>query len=217
MIGRYNIQQAGELIKLARHSINSEFARKEREEEREGKAREGKEKEGKEEKERGGKINLLEKKEFKQARGVFVTLYTFPIHKLRGCIGFPYPSMEIAKAVVEAAKSAAFSDPRFPPLKKGELNNIIIEISILTIPQESTLKEIEIGKHGLICNYLAYSSLLLPQVATEHNLNKLEFIEALCQKAGLPNDAWQKPNFRLYKFQAQIFREKEPNGEIEER
>ncbi len=195
---KYTIEQASQLIKLARQSIKEEFES--------GKEKENREKQG------------LEKKEFRQARGVFVTLLTFPEKKLRGCIGFPYPSLPINEAVSQAAKSSAFSDPRFPAMKKEEINKIIIEFSILTIPQEiKDVKNIEIGKHGLMCQYLGYSGLLLPQVAIEHNMNKLKFIEAVCQKAGLPRDTWQDDKCKFHCFQTQIFTEIEPNGGVMEK
>ena len=152
------------------------------------------------------KSDKLVGKQFLQARGVFVTLTINS--ELRGCIGLPYPTKALGKAVVEAARSAAFSDPRFLPLTKEELGKVKIEISILTMPQEASVKDIHVGVDGLICDYIGYKGLLLPQVASEYKWSKIQFLEALCRKAGLPNDAWQKANFKLYKFQAQIFSER---------
>jgi hypothetical protein len=65
---------------------------------------------------------------FKKKLGVFVSLHTYPEHNLRGCIGFPIAHMPLWQSVKEAAKSAAFEDPRFLPLSKEELKEIIIEI-----------------------------------------------------------------------------------------
>jgi len=191
--GSYDAKDAEQLIKLARHAIISEFN-------------------GEKE-----KIKLPEGKQFKQARGVFVTLMVWPGRQLRGCIGFPEPSLPLAQAVAEAAKSAAFHDPRFFPLKKEEFGKIIIEISILTLPQKCNSKEVEVGKDGLIIDYVGYSGLLLPQVASEHKMSRIEFLEAICQKAGLPKDSWQNKNCLLQRFQAQIFAEENPNGEIVEK
>ncbi|MEM2373812.1 MAG: TIGR00296 family protein, partial [Thermoproteota archaeon] len=63
-------------------------------------------------------------------RGVFVTLNTYPELELRGCIGFPYPVKDFLEQVVDAALSAAFGDPRFPPLSKDELDRIVVEVSV---------------------------------------------------------------------------------------
>jgi len=180
MIGEYSKEDGIKLLKLARESIEEEFTKK--------------------------KPELPEGKQFKQARGVFVTLNKKG--QLRGCIGFPYPSLPIVEAVYKAAKQAAFSDFRFSPVKEGELKDIKIEISILTMPQECDIKNVVVGKDGLMCNYIGYQGLLLPQVATENKFNRIQFLECLCNKASLPNDTWQSKNFKLWKFQCQIFSEK---------
>jgi AmmeMemoRadiSam system protein A len=154
---------------------------------------------------------MPEGKQFKQLRGVFVTLTENS--ELRGCIGFPYPHLPLGDAVIQAAKSAAFADPRFLPLQEKELDKIKIEISVLTPPSElkckvgERAKNIKIGEDGLIIDYLGYSGLLLPQVAIEHKMNKLEFLEACCEKASLPRDKWQDEKCQIFTFQAQIFSE----------
>jgi len=180
MIGEYTKPDGEKLLNLARKSIESKFI--------------------------AITPEAPEGKQFKQARGVFVTLTEKG--ELRGCVGFPYPTMSITQAVIEAAQSAAFEDSRFPALKEDEVAKIKIEISILTQPEIiKNTREIEIGKDGLICEYMGYSGLLLPQVATEYKMSRIEFIEALCSKAGLPKNTWQNKNFKIYKFQAQIFEE----------
>lgn len=153
-----------------------------------------------------------EKKEFPKKQGVFVTLTEN--HELRGCIGFPYPVKPLADAIVEAAQSAAFSDPRFAPLKKAELPKIKIEISVLTEPQliqvspQELPRAIKIGEDGLIIMFAGFSGLLLPQVAPEQKWDSLEFLRGTCIKAGLPAETWLNPACQIYKFQAQIFSEK---------
>jgi len=181
MLGEYNKEDGKKLLKLARESIEEEFTSK--------------------------KPEIPKEKQFRQARGVFVTLHKN--NKLRGCIGFPYPSLALNEAIYKAAKEAAFSDFRFLPLKQEELKDIKIEISVLTLPQECSVKDIKVGEDGLICNYLGYSGLLLPQVASEYKMNRIQFLECLCNKAGLPNNNWQNKNFKLKKFQCQIFSEKD--------
>jgi len=93
-------------------------------------------------------------------------------------------------------------------LEENELKEIKIELSILTIPEDTAIKDIKIGQDGLICDYLGYSGLLLPQVAVENKFSKVKFLECLCNKAGLPKDTWSKLGFKLKRFQAQIFKEK---------
>ncbi|MDQ4050194.1 MAG: TIGR00296 family protein [Thermoproteota archaeon] len=156
--------------------------------------------------------------------GVFVTLNYLTQTKsehLRGCVGFPLPEKPLYKSVVEAAIAAATEDPRFPPLDNRELKNIIFEVSILTPPQEISLehatdyrKKIKIGRDGLILRWRYGSGLLLPQVPIEFKWNIDEYLANICYKAGAPPDVWLDQNTKLYKFQAAVFKEIEPNGEI---
>jgi len=155
-------------------------------------------------------------------RGVFCTLYTYPEHKLRGCIGIPYPYASLARNLIDAACSAT-KDPRFPQVTLQELGKITIEISVLTKPEQILVKkpqeyleDIVIGKDGLIIKYGFASGLLLPQVPVEQKWDVREFLQNLCMKAALPPDTWVSPDVKIYKFQAQIFAEKKPGGEVEE-
>jgi len=160
---------------------------------------------------------------FMKDRGVFVTLHSFPDKELRGCIGFPYAVKPLWQATMEAAIEAAFRDPRFPPVQANELEKIIVEISVLTKPKEITgekkeiPKKIEIGKHGLIIQKGHRSGLLLPVVALEQNWDSEEFLRNACRKASVPETAWQSSETRIFKFQAQVFSETEPNGSIAEK
>lgn len=160
---------------------------------------------------------------FIKNQGAFVTIHTFPNHDLRGCIGIPLPIMPLKEAIVEGAKSAT-RDPRFPPLEEKELNNIIIEVTILTKPElieinqpEDYLSKIEIGRDGLIVEQGFFKGLLLPQVPIEQGWNKEEFLSHTCMKAGLMPDAWFDKNTKISKFSGQVFTENEPRGEIKEK
>lgn len=167
------------------------------------------------------KLEIKETK-FKEKRGVFVSIHTFPDHKLRGCIGYPYPILILGEAIQRASISAAFQDPRFSALIQDELKRVVFELSILTVPRiidvkdhKDYLKKIVIGKDGLIIEHgVLYKGLLLPQVAIQYNWDVETFLEHLCMKAGLMADMWLDSRTKIYKFQTQIFAEREPNGEI---
>jgi len=156
-------------------------------------------------------LDLKTQKQFSERAGVFVTLYKG--RDLRGCIGFVEPVYSIGEAVIEAARSAAFRDPRFMPVAKDELKQIRFEVSILTVPEEISvadaggLKQIRIGKDGLMVRLGMNSGLLLPSVAVEHKWSAEQFIMHACEKSGLPPEAWSDPACHVYKFQAQVFRE----------
>ncbi len=150
----------------------------------------------------------------KSRAGAFVTLNEN--NALRGCIGYIIGFGPLYETVIEAAKQAAFGDPRFPALVKPELDKIEIEISILSEPFPiSSYDEIVVGKHGLILEDFGRRALLLPQVPMEHGMNKEEYLSALCQKAGLHGNCWREKQLNLQAFTATVFDESEleSNGE----
>lgn len=148
---------------------------------------------------------------FSEKRGVFVTLTRNG--NLRGCIGFPYPVMPLGDAIVHAAKAAALEDPRFPPVMKDELATIVLEVTILTVPEPlpgdpaKRPEKITIGKHGLIVRGMGTSGLLLPQVATEYGWDAKTFLDHTCMKAGLSGKCWTSRNVEVLTFEGQIFSE----------
>lgn len=138
--------------------------------------------------------------------GAFVTLKIDG--DLRGCIGFITSPRPLYETIIDVAIAAATEDPRFPPLQKNELDIINIEISVLSpLRKIDDIKEIEVGKHGLIISKGFHRGLLLPQVATENNWDKITFLRHTCLKAGLPTNAWQE-DATIEIFSAQIFAEK---------
>ncbi len=169
--------------------------------------------------------SLLEK------RGVFVTIEKIFRsedglwrRELRGCIGFPEPVYPLVEATIEAAISAATEDPRFPPMLLEELKSVVFEVSVLTKPmlvnyQSSSelVEKIKVGRDGLIIEKGMFKGLLLPQVPVEYGWNTEEYLSQACLKAGLPPNAWRYGSVKVYVFQAQIFAEIFPNGEIIER
>jgi len=155
--------------------------------------------------------------------GVFVTLNSFNQEKkeLRGCIGFPYPTTPLTRAVIESAINSATQDPRFPPVSLGELDHIVFELSVLTPPQLVKVQKptdypqkIKVGQDGLIVERSYYKGLLLPQVPIEWNWEEEEFLCQCCMKAGLPPDSWLLEGTKIYKFSCVIAQEITPKGPI---
>jgi AmmeMemoRadiSam system protein A len=142
----------------------------------------------------------------KEKRGVFVTLNKSD--QLRGCIGYIEGLKPLQIAVEEMSLAAAFEDPRFPPVENEELNEIEIEISILSpLKIIADPNQIEIGKHGLIIEKGMMRGLLLPQVATEYQWDVETFLAQTCQKAGLSKNAWHDESTIIQIFSAEIFSE----------
>ncbi len=164
---------------------------------------------------------------FYEPRGVFVTLNRLTGRpgserkELRGCIGFPEPVKPLVEALIEAAVAAAVEDPRFPPVALEEMSRIVIDVSVLTPPRlldvrdrRMLLKEVRIGRDGLIVERGFNRGLLLPQVAVEENWDPETFLSYTCVKAGLPPGCWLDEKTRVYRFEAIVFEEESPNGEV---
>ena len=158
---------------------------------------------------------------FEELRGVFVTLKRHPSGALRGCIGYPLPVLPLRSALVRAAVSAALEDYRFRPVAPQELPRISIEVSVLTVPvplrfstPEEAIRAVKVGRDGLIVDGLGTSGLLLPQVAPEEGWDAEELLDGTCEKAGLPPRSWQDPRVKVRRFEAEVFHELSPGGEV---
>jgi hypothetical protein len=158
---------------------------------------------------------------FDEPRGAFVTLKRHPSGALRGCIGYPLPVLPLRAAIVRAAVSAALEDYRFRPVTPPELARISIEVSVLTPPvplrfstPEEAIRAVKVGRDGLIVDGLGSSGLLLPQVAPEEGWDARELLDGTCEKAGLPPDSWKDLRVHVRRFEAEVFHELAPGGEI---
>ncbi len=124
---------------------------------------------------------------------------------LRGCIGHIQAIMPLYRSVIKNAVAACSGDPRFPPMNQEELKNMEVEVSILSpLTPLKNIKDIQIGKHGLVIRKGMHSGIFLPQVATEFGWDRETFLEHLCAKAGLPKDAWK--DAELYSFTTEIIK-----------
>jgi hypothetical protein len=125
---------------------------------------------------------------------------------LRGCIGHIIAIEPLVKSIQDNAIAAASEDPRFSPVRPDELKDIDVEISVLTQPQPlPNPLDVRVGTDGLIIKKGFHRGVLLPQVPTEQGWNKEQFLEGICEKAGLPPDSWK--DAELMRFQAIVFHE----------
>lgn len=134
-------------------------------------------------------------------RGVFVTLRRRG--ELAGCIGYVTGEAPIWELVGRAAWAAAEEDPRFDPIVASDLVDVEVEVSVLSSTWAIQPDEIEIGRHGLLLRVDGTQGLLLPQVATEHDLDRDGFLRALCRKAGVADGAWNESGAELLAFEVQ--------------
>jgi AmmeMemoRadiSam system protein B/AmmeMemoRadiSam system protein A len=138
-----------------------------------------------------------------QHLGAFVTLSRKS--KLRGCIGRFEPNQPLYEVVIEMAISASRYDTRFTPVTQDELEDIDIEISVLTPRRQvSSLDEVIIGKHGIYVEYGSLNGTYLPQVATDMGWNKEQFIQSCCAEKARINPSNCK-DAKLYIYEAIVF------------
>ncbi|MFA7683348.1 MAG: AmmeMemoRadiSam system protein B [Syntrophales bacterium] len=143
----------------------------------------------------------------RQHRGVFVTLKKR--NQLRGCIGRLVPDIPLGKLVGTMALQSALRDPRFPPVKASELQDLEVEISILTpMKPVSGYQDIVVGRDGVVLEKNGRSAVFLPQVAPEQGWDRDTMLDHLAMKAGLPQNAWRR-DARFSTFQAIVFHEGE--------
>lgn len=155
----------------------------------------------------------------------FVTILTLVGGKeeLRGCIGYIRPIEPLAMNVIHAAIAAATQDPRFLPMEASELDNVVFEVSVLSVPEllegigKKLLGQFVIGRDGLIVDDGFYTGLLLPEVPVEYCWDEETFLSETCIKAGLHPDCWMDEGVRVYRFRTKTFKEISPGGDVQER
>ena len=144
-----------------------------------------------------------------QPAGAFVSLHRKSDGKLRGCMGRFKAVTPLHKLVKEMVISAALRDFRFSALSKDELEDMDIEISVLSPMKEiETIDEIELGKHGIYISKDHHSGTFLPQVALITGWNIEEFLGRCARdKAGIGWEGWK--DAIIYTYEAEVFSEKE--------
>ncbi|MGA3323883.1 MAG: AmmeMemoRadiSam system protein B [Terriglobia bacterium] len=156
---------------------------------------------------RDRKMSVLDSSGFprlEEARGAFVTLKEHG--ELRGCIGYITPMKSLAETVRDVAAYAALEDSRFKPVTAQELPLLEYEISVMSpLRRVLDIKEIKVGKHGLIMKQGDIEGILLPQVPVEEHWNRDTFIQETCLKAGLPRQAWKDDDTDIFMFTALVF------------
>lgn len=150
---------------------------------------------------------------YQQEMGAFVTLHRKG--KLRGCIGMIMGQKPLFDTIRDMARSAALEDPRFSKVRQAEMDEIDIEISILSpLVRTFIMEDIQVGEHGLYIQKGFASGLLLPQVATEYNWDRQQLLQHTCEKAGLHQNAWMNDSAKVFRFTAEVFGENDSEESV---
>ncbi len=153
-----------------------------------------------------------ESKRLSAPGAAFVTLHTRS-GNLRGCIGTLEAHRTLVEDVQDNAQAAAFRDPRFPPVSAAELSNLVVEVSVLTPPEPlafdgptDLIRKLRPNVDGVLIGRGWNRATFLPQV-WEQLPDPEEFLAHLCNKAGLPANAWQWPDLNVSTYQVEKFTE----------
>lgn len=133
--------------------------------------------------------------------------------QLRGCIGSLEARRPLVIDVRENAIAAATSDPRFPPVRPDEVEELQVEVSVLSPPEplayddaEDLLKKLRPGVDGVVIERGGRRGTFLPQV-WEQLPDPKQFMDRLCRKAFLPGGCYQDPGLKVYTYQVEKFTE----------
>lgn len=127
---------------------------------------------------------------------------------------------EVINGVINKASEAISKNKG---LTKEALSEMVTEVSILEEPVKMSqspimrLRQVELGKDGIVIEYGTKRFTFLPSYPVEKNLEKQAFFESACKESGLPEFYWKQPNINMYKFSAQTFVEETPGGNIVKR
>jgi len=130
--------------------------------------------------------------------GAFVSLHRG--NELRGCVGSVAPAADSLAALVGRMAAAASRDPRFPPLTAAELEDLCLEVSVLSRARRIAVEQLDPRRHGILLRLDSARAVLLPQVAQRYGWDRETLLEHLCVKAGLPAAAWLDPATVLRAF-----------------
>ena len=136
-------------------------------------------------------------------RGAFVTLHK--AGRLRGCIGNFTGEGPLLNTVQSMARAASQQDPRFPPVGPAEVEELDLEISVLSpLTPIEDVNQIQVGVHGIYIINPRGRGVLLPQVAVEYGWDRDTFLDQTCVKAGLNRGCWSDPQTQILIFSARF-------------
>jgi AmmeMemoRadiSam system protein A len=150
-----------------------------------------------------------------EERACFITMRRRADGSLRGCTGTLVARRPLAQEVVEITLQTAFHDPRFPPVTAAEVDDLHLEISVLTPPEPlafhdpgDLLDQLRPGIDGVTLMLENRRATFLPQVWDSYPDPRV-FLGLLSEKMGLPANAWQNPRIKVETYQAIVIEENE--------
>lgn len=140
---------------------------------------------------------------FTHEGGAFVTLKLNG--RLKGCIGHFIGTGTLGNTIIDMACAAATEDPRFISVIPEEVENIEIQLSLLSPMKLTIAEDVVPGEHGVYIKYGFNTGTLLPQVALEEGWDRKTLLNHTCLKAGLPPESWKNEEVEIYTYTAEVF------------
>lgn len=137
---------------------------------------------------------------------------------LRGCAGAFRSNDQLGHEIVEASIEASSESSCGSEVRPAELDNLLVSVCVVRDLRESTdpFAELEIGRHGLAIEAADRTGWLYPTIPLENAWTEAEYLERTCRKAKLAPNAWEDDAVTVTLFDAAVFRERDPNGSVEE-
>lgn len=138
--------------------------------------------------------------------------------RLRGCAGSYDSNRQLGHSIVEAAIAAASGDSCGSEVEAAELQDLRVSVCTVgdVVLTDDPLQDLEIGVHGVAVESPTASGWMYPTVPLDNSWSAAEYLDRTCRKADLPPGAWTEEDVGVTLFEAQVFRERKPGGDIEE-
>lgn len=137
---------------------------------------------------------------------------------LRGCAGAYDGTDQLGRAIVDAAIKAASQDSCGSEIAPAELGSIKVSVCIVrnVVLTDDPVRDLDLGVHGLVVDAEGRRAWMYPTIPTENGWSAREYLDRTCRKAGLPPTAWEDDDVMVTLFEGVIFREREPEGAVEQ-
>lgn len=137
---------------------------------------------------------------------------------LRGCAGSHDGDEQLGHAIVDAAIAAASEDSCGSELEAPELPAACVSVCLVREVRETAdpLAELELGRHGAVVSANGDRAWMYPTLPVEHGWGAAEYLDRICRKAGLPPEAWADDGVDVTLFDGAVFRERAPEGSVEQ-
>ena len=138
--------------------------------------------------------------------------------RLRGCAGAYDSSDQLGHVIVDSAIQAASDSSCNTEVEAAELPNLRVSVCVVSslLLTDDPAEDLEIGRHGVAVDGRGMRGWMYPTIPVDHGWSRWDYLDSTCRKTGLPKGAWEDDDVMVTLFEGQVFREREPEGSVEE-